>query len=294
MTKVTWDLVGQRLYETGVDRGVLYKPNGAGVYDVGYGWNGLTSVTESPSGAESNKQYADNQVYVNLISAEEFNGTIEAFMYPPEFAEHDGTAMPQPGVAVGQQTRKVFGLSFRTILGNDLESNDYGYKLHLLYGLQAAPSEKAYNTVNDSPELTAFSWDVSSTPVTVGTVNSVFYKPTSQITITSKDVDQTVLAALEDLLYGTSGTDPSLPLPADVLSMFAGTITGVFPTAPTYNNGTHTLTIPSTTGVTYYLGTDPITSGTHAVTQDEVITAKPNVGYKFNQPSVDRWFIDYS
>lgn len=295
MTRVQWDAVGERRYETGVDRGVLYKPNQVGVYDAGFPWNGLTAVTESPSGAESNKQYADNQVYVNLLSAEEFNGTVEAFTYPDEFGECDGTVSPQPGIAVGQQNRKPFGLSYRTILGNDLETNDYGYKLHLAYGLLAAPSEKAYNTVNDSPELAAFSWDVSSTPVAVGTVGGITYKPTSLLTIASVDVDADVLEALEDLLYGTVGTDPSLPLPADVLAMFSGTITNVFPSAPTYNNSTHTLTIPSVTGVTYYINNEPQTSGAHTgIAADLVVTAKANVGYRFTQPSVDAWFIDYS
>jgi len=294
MTKVIWDQVGQRLYETGIDHGVLYIPNGAGVYDTGYAWNGLTAVTESPSGAESNKQYADNQVYVNILSLEQFGGTIKAFTYPPEFAQCDGTAMPQPGVAVGQQKRKSFGLCYRTRLGNDIDGSDYGYKLHLLYGALASPSEREFDTINDSPAPIEFSWAFETVPVNVGTVDSVAYKPTSLITITSVDVDSTVLSALEDLLYGTVGTDPSLPLPADVLGMFSGTITDVFPTAPSYNNSTHTLTIPSVTGVTYYVGTDPITSGTHAVTQDMVVTARANVGYRLQQPSVDEFFIDYS
>lgn len=294
MTRVQWDQVGQRLYETGVDQGVLYIPNGIGEYDEGFPWSGLTAVTESPSGAESNKQYADNRIYVNLLSIEQFGGTVEAFMYPPEFAQCDGSAMPQPGVAVGQQSRKTFGLCYRTILGNDLLSNDYGYRLHLLYGLLAAPSEKAYSTVNESPELATFSWDVTSTPVTVGTVDSVVYKPTSQLTITSSDVDATVLSALEDLLYGTEGTDPSLPFPADVLAMFAGTITNAFPTAPTYNNGTHTLTIPTVTGITYYVGNDPITSGAHVIAGDTIVKAKANVGYRLTQPSDSDWFFDFS
>ncbi len=294
MTRVTWDQTGERLYETGVDYGVLYIPDGAGVYDSGFAWNGLTAVTETPSGAESNKQYADNQVYVNILSLEQFGGTIKAFTYPDEFAQCDGSAMPQPGVSVGQQKRKTFGLSYRTRLGNDIDGSDFGYKLHLVYGAKASPSQREYDTINDSPSPIEFSWDFETVPVVVGTVDSVEYKPTSIITITSTDVDSTVLSALEDLLYGTVGTDPSLPLPADVIAMFSGTITDVFPTAPSYNNSTHTLTIPSVTGVTYYIGSDPQTSGSHAVTQDLVVTARANVGYRLQQPSVDEWFIDYS
>lgn len=294
MTRLLWDQIGERRYETGVSQGVLYIPNGVGVYDSGVAWSGLTSVTESPSGAESNKQYADNQVYVNLLSAEEFGGTVEAFTYPEEFGQCDGTYNPMPGIAVGQQSRKTFGLCYKTILGNDIETNDYGYKLHLVYGLLAAPSEKQYTTVNDSPELATFSWDVSSTPVGVGTVGGHTYKPTSLLVIDSTQVDADVLEALEDLLYGTVGTDPSLPSPAEVLGMFSGTITDVFPTAPTYNNSTHTVTIPSVTGVTYYIGTEPQTSGAHVIAGDTVVTAKANVGYRLQQPSVNEWFMDYS
>jgi len=217
MAPLTWDQVGERLYETGVDHGVLYLPDAAGVYADGFAWNGLTTVTESPSGAEPNAQYADNIKYLNLISAEEFGATIEAFTYPDEFAECDGTALPAPGVAVGQQGRKMFGLSYRTQVGNDVEGTDHGYKLHLVYGCQAAPSEKAYATINDSPEAIAFSWEVTTTPVPV-----TDHKPTSLIVVDSTVVDPTDLASLEALLYGAGAVDAALPLPDEVIALFAG------------------------------------------------------------------------
>ena len=184
MAPLTWDQVGDRLYETGVDKGVLYIPDDAGVYNKGYAWNGLTTVTESPSGAEASPQYADNIKYLNMISAEEFGATIEAFTYPEEFGQCDGTALPDPGVALGQQGRKMFGLCFRTKVGNDVDGADFGYKLHLVYGCQAAPSEKAYATVNDSPEAISFSWEITTTPVPV-----TDYKPTALIVIDSTIVD---------------------------------------------------------------------------------------------------------
>jgi hypothetical protein len=217
MSTLTWDAVGERFYETGVDHGVLYLPDATGVYNTGFAWNGLTTVTESPSGAEPNAQFADNIKYLNLVSAEEFGATIEAFTYPDEFAECDGTALPSPGVAVGQQGRKMFGLSYRTQKGNDVEGTDYGYKLHLLYGCQASPSEKAYATINDSPEAIAFSWDVTTTPVPV-----TGYKPTSLIVIDSTIVDSADLASLETLLYGSGAVQPALPTPDAVLALFAG------------------------------------------------------------------------
>jgi hypothetical protein len=215
MAPLTWDQVGERLYETGVDHGVLYLPDAAGVYNEGFAWNGLTTVTESPSGAEASPQYADNIKYLNMISAEEFGATIEAFTYPEEFGQCDGTALPAPGVAVGQQGRKMFGLSYRTRVGNDVDGTEFGYKLHLLYGCQAAPSEKAYATINDSPEAIAFSWEVTSTPVPV-----TDHKPTSLIVIDSTVVDPADLAALEDLLYGKAATEAALPTPDAVIALF--------------------------------------------------------------------------
>jgi hypothetical protein len=217
MAPLTWDEVGDRLYEVGVDHGVLYLPDAAGIYNTGFAWNGLTTVTESPSGAESNPQYADNIKYLNLYSVEEFGGTIEAFTYPDEFAECDGTYVPSEGVAVGQQARKQFGLSYRTKVGNDIEGSDFGYKLHLVYGCTAAPSEKAYATINDSPEAISFSWEVTSIPVPV-----TDHKPTSLIVIDSTTVDSADLAALEDLLYGKASVEAALPTPDAVIALFAG------------------------------------------------------------------------
>lgn len=214
MPPLTWDEVGEKLYETGVDHGVLYLPDNAGVYNTGFAWNGLTTVTESPSGAEPNPQYADNIKYLNLYSAEEFGATIEAFTYPEEFGQCDGTALPAPGVAVGQQGRKMFGLSYRTKVGNDVDGTDFGYKLHLIYGCQAAPSEKAYATINDSPEAISFSWEITTTPVPV-----TDYKPTSLIVIDSTVVDPADLTALEALLYGTT-LAAALPSPDAVLALF--------------------------------------------------------------------------
>lgn len=223
MAELTWDDTGSRTYETGVDHGVLYIPT-AGVYSTGVAWNGLTSVSETPSGAESNAQYADNIKYLNLISAEEFGATIEAFTYPDEFAQFDGLGTPSAGMVVGQQSRGTFGLSYRTRFGNDTEGDDYGYKLHLLYGCQASPSEKAYNTVNDSPEAITFSWEISTTPVTVGTLGATDFRPTSLIVLDSTKVDETQMGLIEDELYGTTtpDTDPNLPLPAAIYALVTG------------------------------------------------------------------------
>lgn len=247
MTALEWDKTGERLYETGVDRGVLYIPNGAGSYTSGFAWNGLTGVTESPEGAESNKQYADNMVYLNLISVEELSGTIEAFTYPAAFGQCDGSAEPEAGLFIGQQRRSSFGLSYRTRLGNDLLADDYGYKLHLIWGAMASPSEKAYATVNDSPEAMTLSWEFSTTPVPVPG-----HRPTSIVTIDSTKADPASLAALETVLYGTVGVDPRLPFPAELITMFGGSITNAIPEAPTFNAVDNVITIPSVTGLEYY------------------------------------------
>lgn len=217
MTALAWDQVGERFFETGVDHGVLYLPDEGGNYDEAHAWNGLTTVTESPSGAEGNPQYADNIKYLNLISAEEFGATIEAFTYPAAFSECDGTSLPQPGVAVGQQGRKVFGLVYRTRVGNDLDGTDHGYKLHLIYGAQAAPSEKAYGTISDSPEAIAFSWEVTTTPVPVDVGD---LKPTAQLVIDSTEVDEDALGELEAVLFGTTEDDARLPMPDEVIELF--------------------------------------------------------------------------
>lgn len=216
MSRLIWDETGKRFYETGVKNGVLYPQNNTGAYPLGVAWNGLTAVTESPSGAEATPIYADDMKYLNLISAEEFGATIEAYTYPDEFAECDGSGEIATGVVIGQQPRKAFGLCYRTSLGNDVAAADYGYKLHLIYGAMAAPSEKAYATINDSPEAITFSWEITTTPVPV-----TGFKPTASITIDSTKVDAAKLAILENLLYGTSGADPYLPLPDAIMAMFA-------------------------------------------------------------------------
>ena len=214
MAKLVWDKSGERLYETGVKQGVLYVQDTTGTYPTGVAWNGLTAVTESPSGAEATALYADDIKYVNLVSAEELGGTIEAYMYPDEFAECDGSVALTPGMYIWQQDRKTFGLCYRTTLGNDTDSNNHGYKLHLIYGALAAPSEKAYATINDSPEAITFSWEFKTTPV-----NVTGHKPTASITIDSTKVDAEKLAALEKILYGDdTGDGPRLPLPDEVLS----------------------------------------------------------------------------
>jgi hypothetical protein len=290
MTQLVWDATGDRMYETGVDHGVLYKPNESGVYTIGVAWNGLTAVTESPSGAEPSAQYADNIKYVTLRSTEEFGGTIEAFTYPDEFNEHDGFGVHEGGVYVGQQTRVPFGLAYRTKIGNDTVGQDFGYKLHLVYGATATPSERAYNTISDSPEAVPFSWEFTTDPVAVGTVGGVYYKPTSSVIIDSTKVDQSSLNALEDLLFGTSGTDPQLPLPAAVMALFTGTIVEVEPSAPTYNSTTKVITIPSVTGVEYLIGGEVVASGAQpAITEDTVVTARPAQGYKFPAVTDDDW-----
>lgn len=216
MAAITWDGPGEKVFETGVDHGVLYPFNTTTkAYDTGVAWNGLTTVTETPSGAEANAQYADNIKYVELRSAEEFGGTIEAFTYPDEFAVLDGSVSPVAGLTIGQQARGVFGLSYRTLVGNDTEGQDYGYKLHLIYGATAAPSEKAYTTINDSPEAITFSWEITTSPVQVEG-----YKPTASLTIDSTKATSAQMLALEALLYGDATNEAKLPTPDEVIALF--------------------------------------------------------------------------
>lgn len=222
MSKIVWDKTGERLYETGVRNGVLYPIQSDGKYSMGVAWNGLTAVTESPSGAEATPLYADDIKYLNLMSAEEFGATIEAYTYPEEFAECDGSASLAKGVNIGQQPRKTFGMAYRTVVGNDVENDNYGYKLHLIYGALAAPSEKGYSTINDSPEAITFSWEVSTTPV-----NVTGFKPTASVVIDSTKTDPVKLAALEEILYGkdptsegsADGVNPRLPLPDEIAKL---------------------------------------------------------------------------
>ena len=218
MAKIVWDKTGDHFYETGVKNCVLYIPT-EGVYSKGVAWNGITAITESPSGAEATALYADDIKYLNLYSVEEFGATIEAYTYPDEFAECDGSAELVAGVKIGQQARKPFGLCYRTTIGNDTDGNDHGYKLHIIYGAMASPSEKSYNTINDSPEAVTFSWELTTTPVNVAGA-----KPTASITIDSTKVDKQKLAALEEVLYGKDGAgdghtgaaEPRLPLPDEI------------------------------------------------------------------------------
>ena len=219
-----WDKTGERLYETGVDRGVLYPQASGGTYPLGVTWNGLTNVTESPSGAEATPLYADNIKYLNLISTEEFGATVEAYTYPKEFAECNGESELKTGVYIGQQNRKAFGLCYRTKIGNDVDANEHGYKIHIIYGALAAPSEKSYGSINDSPEAITFSWELKTTPVTV-----TGFKPTASLVIDSTKVNSADLAALESILYGTAAgsgstaVDARLPLPDEIANIIDST-----------------------------------------------------------------------
>ena len=215
MTKLNWDVQGERYYETGVSKGVLY-PFKEGKYSKGVAWNGLTAVTESPSGAEPTPLYADNIKYLNLLSNEEFTATVEAYTYPDEFAECDGSAELAAGVSVGQQKRIPFGMSYVTKVGNDTDGQDYGYKIHLIYGALAKPSQKNYATINDNPEAITFSWELSTTPVAVPNL-----KPTACITIDSKKVTPEKLKKIEDKLYGTESEEATLPTPTELAALIA-------------------------------------------------------------------------
>ena len=216
MSKIVWDAIGEHTFETGVRNGVLYLKDAQGAYSTGVAWNGLTSVSESPEGAEATDLYADDIKYLTLMSAENFKATIEAYTYPDEFAECDGSATIADGVTIGQQSRKPFGLCYRTAIGNDTDGNEHGYKLHIVYGCQASPSEKQYSTLNDSPESITFSWEVSTTPVNVNGK-----KPTATLIIDSTKADKAKLTALEAILYGSESEEPRLPLPDEIATLMA-------------------------------------------------------------------------
>lgn len=218
MSKIVWDAVGEHIFETGVRNGVLYLKDAQGAYNTGVAWNGLTSVSESPEGAEPTDLYADDIKYLTLMSAENFKATIEAYTYPDEFEECDGSATIAKGVVIGQQSRKPFGLCYRTSIGNDTDGNEHGYKLHIVYGCQASPSEKQYSTINDSPDAVTFSWEVSATPVNVNGK-----KPTATLTIDSTKADKSKLTALEAILYGSEQDEPRLPLPDEIVTLM-GTV----------------------------------------------------------------------
>lgn len=217
MAKIVWDESGKRTYETGVRNGVLYLQDAQGAYTKGVAWNGLTAVTESPSGAEPTALYADDIKYLELFSAEEFGATIEAYTYPAEFEKCDGSASLGTGVTIGQQDRATFGLCYRTVLGNDVKGSEFGYKLHLIYGAKAKPSEKGYQTINDSPEAITFSWEISTTPV-----NVAGFKPTACVTIDSTKIEPGKLAQIEALLYGDVSTEAKLPLPDEIAEIVTG------------------------------------------------------------------------
>ena len=217
--RLTWDDAGKRLYETGVKQGVLYPQDDNGAYPKGVAWNGLTAVTESPEGAEPTPLYADDIKYLNLLSTEEFKATVEAYTYPDEFAECDGSGSLVEGVTIGQQDRKTFGLSYRTSLGNDVKGNEYGYKLHIVYGCLAAPSEKAYATVNDSPEAITFSWEVSTTPV-----NVTGFKPTATLLFDSTKLSKEQMKAVETALYGDESAAPKLPTPDEFKTLIQAAV----------------------------------------------------------------------
>lgn len=250
MSKLVWDAIGERLYETGTKHGVLYPQVGS-AYPKGYVWNGLTAVTESPEGGEATAIYADDIKYLNIRSVEDYGATIEAYTYPDEFAECNGERVVVPGVTIGQQSRKPFGFSWTTTVGNDVDYDDYGYKLHLVWGATAAPSEKSYQTINDSPEAITFSWEIDTVPVEVPG-----YKPTSHMEIDSTKTDSEKLAQLEAILYGSDNADARLPLPEEVISIVgAGGVTYIY-TAVTPSAGDN----PSSEGWYVRLGNDYIKS----------------------------------
>lgn len=291
MTKILWDQVGEKEYETGVDRGVLYTPTN-GQYNSGVGWNGLTGVDEKPTGAAATPQYADNGKYLNLISVEQYEATISAFMYPDEFLPFDGIATPVAGVRVGQQNRGSFGFSYRTLKGDD-QNPDLGYLIHLIYGAQAAPSEKNYQTVNDTPAALEFSWDVTTTPVSAGTLNGVTYSPTATIIIDSTEVSAEDLANLESILYGSVDEAPRMPLPAEIYTLLAGTaLTPAVPTQPTF--ASNTITIPTVTGVIYYIDGVQQDAGAVPITEDTLVTAAPAPGYTFAEYQQTQWEFEYT
>lgn len=292
MAPLTWDQPGERLYETGVDRGVLYIPDSSGAYVDGHAWNGLTHITEKPTGAAPTPFYANNIKWLNLLSIEEFGAIIEAYTYPDAFGACDGTSEPEAGLAVGQQSRKTFGLAYRTKIGNDLVGTDYGYKVHLIYGALAAPSDKAHSTVNDKPDAIAFNWTVTTTPVAVPG-----FKPSAQLILDATKVNAADLAALELILYGTDGVDARLPLPTEILGIFAGSVTTVRlvgANAPTYDSGTHVVTLPAVTGVQWRINGVVKASGAQpalAVGQTANVTALATAGYVLSGD--DDWTFDY-
>ena len=286
MAEIVWDALAERFFETGTDHGVLYHRSG-GQYTNGEAWNGLTTVTASPTGAEPSKTYADNINYVTLFSAEEFGATIECLSAPAGFLTYDGVKKTAGGLQIGGQTRPAFGFSWRTNKGT-AEDEDLGYIYHFAYGCQASPSEKAYTTVNDSPEALTFSWALTTTPVEVPG-----YKPTAycRIDSTDPDIDPAKLEDLLDVLYGRTGAPARLPLPAEIDAILSAGVTTVTPPQPTFDGGDE-VTIPSTPGVIYAINGVDQTAGVKTITVDALVTARPAAGYTFTGVYVDRWLFE--
>lgn len=289
MSKLEWAKTGEKEYETGVSNGVLYPRNNQGLYPEGFPWNGLTSVTDSPSGAESNKQYADNEVYVNIKSAEEVGGTIEAFMAPRQFAECDGTREPIPGLQFGQQTRRSFGFSWQSRVGNDIEGVDYGFKIHLVYGADANPSEKQYQTINDSPEPSALSWEYTTIPTASGIPG---LRNVSKLTIKSTDLAPAALEALLDVLYGTESTEARLPLPREVYEIcLAGKPVEINPAKPNFAAGV--ITIPTVAGAEYRSNGTVLEAGPQPeITEDTLVSVHAKPGYKLPAVFDNTWLFE--
>lgn len=286
MSAIVWDRLAERFFETGVNKGVLYEGDN-GTYVNGVPWNGLVNVNQEPSGAESNKQYADNIVYVNLMSAEEFSATVEAFMAPREFDKYDGTYRSANGLQYGQQSRPDFAFSWQTTKGNAL-NEDLGYVINIAYGLKASPSSKSHATKSDSPELTTFSWSFSSTPVEVPGL-----KPTAIVKIDSTDpaVNPANLAALEKVLYGDANNEPRLPLPAELDAILGAGVQTSAPVAPAFD-GVDEITIPNTSGVSYSINGSVVPAGPVTITEDTVVKARPAEGYTFTGVYVDAWLYE--
>lgn len=295
MATLVWDQIGERRYETGVDKGVLYPVADDGSYDDGVAWNGLESVTETPTGADATKTYADNIPYLNLISQELLGGTIAAYTYPDEWAECDGSKSPSAGVTAGQQRRRPFGMCYRSRVGNDIEGTDFGYKLHLLYGATASVAERAYTTINDTPEALTFSWPFTTIPVTV---EEAGYAPTSIVTVDSTKTDPDNLADLEAILYGDESTEPRLPLPDEVFSLVGTSTTavdlGTPANQPTYNAGTHVVTLPTVTGIQWKINGVNKTSGAQpALTVGQVANVEAVATSGYHVVGDEDWAFNY-
>jgi hypothetical protein len=289
MAELVWNEAGGRRYELGADRGVLYHKDVNGDYTDGEVWNGLKSVTRSPSGGEPTKMYADNRVWLTLLSVEEFSATIECMMYPKGFERYDGLVEAVPGVLLGQQPRGTFGFAWRTLIGNDLVGQTHGYKIHLAYECLAKPTEQASNTINESPETTEFSYELSTTPVPV-----TGYQPTAYVCIDSTRVSQQDLAAVELVLYGSNGQNPQLPLPDAVLALFDGAVMIAQPTVPTYNWTTDVLTIPTMVGVEYLIDDEVQAAGPQPMTATTNVVARPTAGYYFGEDADTYWQFVYA